>query len=189
VISGKLRGLKLATLDSDVARPTTDRVKENLFNIIAPFLEGAYVLDLFSGTGSLAIEALSRGSERAILVDRDRDCIKIIERNISSSHFEEITKVMNLDYIEALNKLSDGNNKFDIIFLDPPYSKGLIDASLKLIDNLKLVVEDGLIVAEKHIEDIVPDKVGFIKLVRKQKYGKTELCFYRYLISDKETID
>lgn len=170
-------------MDSDVARPTTDRVKENLFNIIAPFVADAYVLDLFSGTGSLAIEALSRGAEKAVLVDKNNECLKIIERNIKVSHFEGITKVLNLDFMEALNQLSNGNNKFNIIFLDPPYSKGLIDASLKLIDNYKLVVEDGLIVAEKHIEDVVPDNVGFIKLVRKQKYGNTELCFYRYFIS------
>lgn len=166
-----------------MARPTTDRVKENLFNIIAPFVADAYVLDLFSGTGSLAIEALSRGAERAVLVDRDKECMKIIESNIKASRFEGSAKTLNLDFIEALNQLSGGNNKFDIIFLDPPYSKGLIDESLKLIDKYKLLVEDGLIVAEKHIEDVVPDNVGLIKLVRTKKYGITELCFYRYFVS------
>lgn len=182
MISGRAKGTKLATLDSEKTRPTTDRIKENLFNIIAPFIEGAKVLDLFSGTGSLAIEAISRGAEKAVLVDRNPDCLKIIERNIKVTHFEDSTKVLNLDYIDALNKLSAGNDKFDLIFLDPPYSKGLIDASLKLLDKYKLIVEDGLIVAEKDIEDNVPENVGLIKLVRKQKYGNTELCFYRYLV-------
>lgn len=172
-------------MESDVARPTTDRVKENLFNIIAPFVTDAYILDLFSGTGSLAIEALSRGAQKAVLADRDKDCLKIIEENIKASHFEGSAQILNLDFKEALNQLSGGNNKFDIIFLDPPYSKGLIDESLELIYNYKLVVEDGLIVAEKHIEDVVPDNVGLIKLVRKQKYGKTELCFYRYFLSSE----
>jgi 16S rRNA (guanine966-N2)-methyltransferase len=169
-------------LDSDKTRPTTDRVKESLFNIIAPFVESAKVLDLFSGTGSLAIEALSRGAENAVLVDKNPESIKIIERNLENARFSDVSQVLNLDYNDALKKMFSGTNKFDIIFLDPPYSKGLIDASLRLINHYKLVVEDGLIVAEKSIDDIVPEKEGSIRLVRKQKYGNTELCFYRNFI-------
>jgi len=182
VISGKAKGLKLVTLDSDKTRPTTDRVKESLFNIITPFIEKARVLDLFSGTGSLAIEALSRGAENAVLVDKNPESIETIEMNLENTNFTDISEVINLDYNDALKKLSLGKNKFDIIFLDPPYSKGLIDTSLRLIGTYELVVEDGLIVAEKSIDDIVPEKEGSLKLVRKQKYGKTELCFYRNFI-------
>lgn len=171
-------------MDSDKTRPTTDRVKESLFNIIAPFVEDANVLDLFSGSGSLAIEALSRGAKSAVLVDRNPQSIKIIEKNLGSSRFTDNSRVLNLDFTDALRVLSNENNKFDIIFLDPPYSKSLIDASLKLISSYELIVEKGLIVAEKYIDDVVPENEGFLKLVRKQKYGHTELCFYRYFVSE-----
>jgi RNA methyltransferase, RsmD family len=184
VISGKKRGLKLATLDSDKTRPTTDRVKESLFNIIAPFVEDAKILDLFSGSGSLAIEAISRGAQSAVLVDKNPESIKIIQKNLEHSGFTGATKVLNLDYNDALKVLSNERTKFDIIFLDPPYSKSLIDSSLKLINNYELIIENGLIVAEKYIDDVVPENEGFMKLVRKQKYGTTELCFYRYFVEN-----
>lgn len=152
-----------------------------MFNIIAPFVDNAKVLDLFSGSGSLAIEALSRGAQSAVLVDKNPQSVKIIQRNLERSGFTGEAKVLNMDYIDAVKILSN-EKKFDIIFLDPPYSKLLIDESLKLISDYELIIEDGLIVAEKYIEDIVPENEGFIKLVRKQKYGSTELCFYRYFV-------
>jgi len=155
-----------------------------MFNIIAPFVENSKVLDLFSGSGSLAIEALSRGAQSAVLVDKNPESIKIINRNLEYSRFTESSKVLNLDFNDALKILSNEKNKFDLIFLDPPYSKSLIDISLKLISNYELIVEDGLIVAEKYIDDVIPENEGFIKLVRKQKYGSTELCFYRCFVEN-----
>lgn len=174
--------MKLTTLDTDKTRPTTDRVKESMFNIIAPFVEDAVVLDLFSGTGSLAIEALSRGAQKAVLVDKDSDSIGVINRNIQASRFTDRTTILKLDYSEAIRKLSVEKNKFDIVFLDPPYSKLLVNSALLLLNKYDLLVEDGLIVAEKYIDDVVPETEGNFKLVRKQKYGITELCFYRNFI-------
>lgn len=166
-------------MDSDKTRPTTDRVKESMFNIILPFIENANILDLFSGTGSLAIEALSRGAKSAVLVDKNPESVQIIRNNLKHTHFDNVSEVLNMDYSGAVKKLSEKDIKFDMIFLDPPYSKQLIDESLILLNQYQLVVEEGLIIAEKSIDDIVPDYVGTLKLVRKQKYGKTELCFYR----------
>lgn len=155
-----------------------------MFNIITPFIEDAKILDLFSGSGSLAIEALSRGAQSAVLVDKNLESIKIIKSNLEHSGYNVVTEVLNMDYNDALRVLSNQKKKFDIIFLDPPYSRSFIDESLKLISNYELVVEDGLIVAEKYIDDVVPEDEGFIKLVRKQKYGSTELCFYRYFVQN-----
>ena len=121
VISGTARGKKLNSLAGLETRPTLDRVKEALFNILQFNIKEASVLDLFSGSGALAIEALSRGAKQAVVCDNSNKAIKIIKENLEATRLIEKTEIINKDYIEALKKLNKESKKFDIIFLDPPY--------------------------------------------------------------------
>ena len=123
IISGSAKGTKLYTLEGDATRPTLDRVKEPLFSIIQHYIVGANILDLFAGSGALGLEALSRGADKAILCDYSRKAVNIIKQNIEKTKLTEKTEVWNMDYKKALEKLKDNSQKFDIIFLDPPYRK------------------------------------------------------------------
>lgn len=177
VISGKARGTKLVTLDGIETRPTLDRVKESLFSIIQAYIYEAKVLDLFSGSGALAIESISRGAKLAIACDNSRKAIEIIKQNVKKTHFENEIKIMNKDYKKALEELE--NEKFDIIFLDPPYKTNLGIESIKIIAEKNLLLEDGMIVFEtdqeenEYIEDI--EKYAILKDLR--KYGRVKLVF------------
>ena len=131
IISGKARGTKLYTLEGLETRPTLDRVKESLFNIIQERIEDSIVLDLFSGSGAIGLEFISRGAEYAYLCDNSKYAIEIINKNIQKTHFEDKTKVLNKDFKNALQELK--NKKFDIIYLDPPYKTNFIKESLNLI--------------------------------------------------------
>ena len=133
VISGKSRGKKLISLDGDNTRPTLDRVKEALFNIIQFQVQDAVVLDLFAGTGALGIEALSRGAKEAIFCDKVPEAIKVIKQNIINTNNLDKTIIINKDYKDALENISKQKKKFDIIFLDPPYKTNLAIESLQKI--------------------------------------------------------
>ena len=139
VISGTARGKKLNTLSGLNTRPTLDRVKEAVFSIIQFELEDKEILDLFSGSGALAIESLSRGAKSAVLCDNSREAIRIIRQNIEETKLESKVEIINKDYIDALKKLSKQNRKFDIIFLDPPYKS---DFAIKAI---KYILENSMI--------------------------------------------
>lgn len=179
VISGIAKGHKLKTLDGTATRPTSDRVKESLFNIISYYINDKVVLDLFAGTGSLGIEALSRGASACTFVDSNPKCIQIINDNLM--HTKLITKayVINCSYREAIDKFKKYKKVFDIVFLDPPYNKNFIQESLKLLAYSGIITNGGIIVAEKSTKDEVPQNVGDIKLFDQRKYGDTVLCFYK----------
>lgn len=133
VISGKSRGKKLISLDGDNTRPTLDRVKEALFNIIQFQVQDAVVLDLFAGTGALGIEALSRGAKEAIFCDKVPEAVKVIKQNVINTNNLDKAIIINKDYKNALENVSKQNKKFDIIFLDPPYKTNLAIESLQKI--------------------------------------------------------
>ena len=125
IIGGTMRGTKLFTLEGLNTRPTLDRVKESLFNILNFDLKDSTVLDLFSGSGALSLESVSRGAKIAYACDKSKEAIKIIEKNVEKTRSESKIKVLNIDYNDALNKFKNDNQKFDIIYLDPPYSNTL----------------------------------------------------------------
>jgi len=179
VISGEAKGHKLKTPKGNSTRPTSDKVKGSIFNIIAPIISDKEVLDLFAGTGSLGIEALSRGARRAVFVDKSRECHQIIKENLSHTKFTERAEIHVMDVCSALNMLSQKDNKFDIIFLDPPYGKGLVDETLACIADTNVLKQDTLIIAEHDVKDVVPECVGALKNFRQQKYGDTIISFYR----------
>ncbi len=179
VISGSSKGIKLYTLEGMGTRPTTDRVKENLFNIIAPYIADSNVLDLFAGTGSLGIEALSRGAKSATFSDQSEKSIEIIKKNLVHTKLLDKSEVFLGEAQLILKKLSHQGKKFDIIFLDPPYKCEIVPKILHELEVNGVLDERVLIVAETDIEDELPNEIGTLIVSKIQIYGKTKLTFFK----------
>lgn len=169
----------MKALDGYVTRPTADKVKESLFNILMGEINEAYVLDLFAGTGSLGIEALSRGARHAVFIDNNIKAVSIIKENLIHTKLSEKGTVIKGDAFAELYKLSQKGEKFDIIFIDPPYNKGLAIEALKAIDELNVLSDEGIISVEVNSKENLPDGLGTLALTSKRKYGDTTLAFYR----------
>ena len=177
VISGIARGTNLETLDGNNTRPTLDRVKEALFNIIQYYIVDAKVLDLFSGSGALGIEALSRGAEYCVMCDKSYEAIEIIDKNIRRTHLEEKAKIIRNDYKKTLELLK--GQKFDVIFIDPPYALDIAVDSIKHIMALEILEDDGIIILEsdnekRELENLEKLNVNVYDL---RKYGRVTLIF------------
>ncbi len=179
MISGEAKGHKLKTVKGNSTRPTSDRVKESLFNIIAGSVAGACVLDLYAGTGNLGIEALSRGAKEAVFVDRCRECADVINENLVRTRLLELSTLIVNDVDIAIERLSAEGRRFGVVFLDPPYNKNFVEKTLNYIEKSDIILNGGLVVAEHDINDTVPEETGFIKLLRSERYGDTVLSFYR----------
>ena len=177
IISGKARGTKLYTLEGTNTRPTLDRVKESIFNIIQNEIEDATVLDLFAGSGAIGLECLSRGAKKAVLCDNSKEAIQIIKRNIEKTHMEECAKIINTDFETCLEKLK--NEQFDIIYIDPPYATDYIFKSLKKIKEIGIVKKESIIIIETDDEQRILKEIGNIeiKIVDKRKYGRATIIF------------
>ena len=169
IISGKYKGRNLLGHELDGTRPTMDRVKESLFAMIQDYLEDSVILDLFSGSGNLGIEALSNNAKESYLVDNNRKAVKIINQNIDNIGIKNV-KVINMDYKKALDYFNKNNIKFNIIFLDPPYDTDYIEQSIELIDKYNLLDNEGIIVCESNnINRMIYPKE--YKVVKSKKYG------------------
>ena len=181
VISGSARGKKLNSLEGLETRPTLDRVKEALFNIIQFDLKEAVILDLFSGSGALAIEALSRGAKNAVLCDKSQKAIQIINENLINTRLKDKANVINKDYTITLNKLKKENIKFDIVFLDPPYKTDFAFKSLEFIIENNLLNENGLIIIETNDKNKIEELKNYkdINVVDTRKYGSVLIIFIR----------
>ena len=179
IIGGLMRGTKLYTLEGENTRPTLDRVKESLFNILNFKLQDAVVLDLFSGSGALGLEAISRGAKKAVLCDASKAAYKIILSNVDKTKVAEKVKVYNIDYEKCLNKLADEKYKFDIIFLDPPYESEYYEKSLEKIYELDLLAEDATIILETDDRDRIISNIDNNKyyICDERKYGRATLVF------------
>lgn len=178
IISGLARGTKLYTLEGTETRPTLDRVKEPLFSIIQNNIPNANVLDLFAGSGALGLESLSRGAKKAILCDKSYKAIAIIKQNVEKTRLIEKAEVIQGDYKKVLNNLTDGEQKFDIIFLDPPYKQNIMPEIINKIIELNLLAEDGIVVAETDQEQVVEEiKNTNMNINDIRKYGRVILIF------------
>ena len=178
IISGKARGTKLFTLEGENTRPTLDRVKEPLFSIIMNEIADAKVLDLFAGSGALALEALSRGAEHAVLCDSSRDAIKVINNNLAKTKLNTYAEIINEDFRKCLKKLQ--GRKFNLIFLDPPYETENIEIAISQILELDLLAEDGLIIAETDREEIIKKIENIdISIEDIRHYGRVILIFLK----------
>ena len=183
VIAGKYKGRKLYTPDDHSVRPTTDKVKEALFSMLANELYGARVLDLFAGTGGLGIEALSRGAEYCLFADSSRKSLDLIRSNLAHCKVEEETRIAAGEFRKVLRsaarKIEDGlEEPFDIILLDPPYEAGYMDDIFRLISAGGILADGGTIVAEHRKQEEMPDELhGFTK-VKERRYGVVKLSIY-----------
>lgn len=178
VISGKVRGHTLKAPKGLNTRPTTDRVKESIFNIIQLKLEGSIVIDLFSGSGNLGIEALSRNSNKAYFIDNNKTSINSINENLKRTNFINNSIVFHMDVIAAIEKLRRENIKADIIFLDPPYSQGLVTPVLEKVSYSKILNPEGIIIVEHMKTDEIPDNIKDLQKYRIKKYGDIVVSFY-----------
>jgi 16S rRNA (guanine(966)-N(2))-methyltransferase RsmD len=186
IISGSRRGLKLETLDGLETRPTTDRVKEALFNLIQFEIMGSKVLDLFAGSGALGIESISRGAAEAIFVDQSRASVKVIERNLERAKFESLARIYSEDWQSALSKMK--NSAFDLVFVDPPYHLELEVLVLEKLDLYNLLSEDAIVIIEHPVSRKLPEHVNGYSLLKSRHYGNTALTLYRRLLNDKSDL-
>lgn len=184
IIAGKARGRKLLSPKSLVTRPTLDRVKEAMFSSIQLYLMDSVVFDMFAGTGSLGLEAASRGAKEVYLVDKSDETYPLLKENIENLKFTEFCTSLNMDSYDALNLMAQKGKRFDIIFIDPPYCKEMIPKSIELIKNNNLLEDNGIIVTK--IDTIEEKYLGFkdIRLFKSKKYGNTTVCFYKILKED-----
>lgn len=180
VISGQARGLKLKTPEGLATRPTTDRIKESLFNIIAPDIPEADFLDLFSGSGGIGIEALSRGASSAVFVDQSQESIAVINDNLTRARLEDRAEVIRGNALSVISSLANRGKSFDIIYMDPPYSKGLAQAALEAVYAVRLLKPEGFIAVEQANTEPLPEAEGFT-VSRIKDYGRTtRITFLRY---------
>lgn len=173
VITGTAKGKKLETLEGNDVRPTTDKVKEAIFSAIQFELYDSLVLDLFAGSGQLGIEAISRGARSAVFVDNSRKSIDIINRNVKNTGFSESALIFNLNSFDFI-KMTD--KKFDFIFLDPPYNKGILLDLLPILH--EKLEENGKIICEYEKNLDLPEKIGDLRLKKTYKYGKIKVSMF-----------
>lgn len=177
IISGLAKGTKLYTLEGESTRPTLDRIKEPLFSIIQLNIKNSIVLDLFSGSGALALEALSRGAKEAVLCDKSRAAIEIIKKNVEKTHFENKSIILCKDYKKCLEET---NKKFDLIFIDPPYKFNIAVKAIEIIIKNNLLSEDGIIILEtdeetRELEQL--KKLEEVDIIDLRSYGRVKLIF------------
>ena len=179
IISGTARGTKLYTLEGKATRPTLDRVKESLFNIIQNEIINSNFLDVFSGSGAIGLEAASRGAKKVILCDKSKDAINIINKNIEKTHLKEKVELYNLDYETLLkNKVKE---KMDIIYIDPPYNSDFAIKSVEYITSQKIADENSTITIETDNEEKVLNELKKIdiEIIDKRRYGRATLIFIK----------
>ena len=173
VITGTARGRRLKTPENDAIRPTTDNVKEALFNILQFDIEGRRVLDLFAGTVQLGIECLSRGATNVTFVDRDRDALCIVRDNLKTCGLT--ATVLQEDALRFLER----GGKYDLIFVDPPYDSELYKPVLETINSVDILSDGGIIVCEARRENDLPEMAAPYHKGREYRYGKVKLCLYK----------
>lgn len=179
VISGNARGTKLYTLDGLDTRPTLDRVKESLFNIINFEIRDSKFLDLFAGSGAIGIEAASRGAKKVIMCEKSKEAVEIINKNLEKTKQNEKVKLYNMDYEKCIKDELD--ETFDIIYLDPPYKTVFTYKALELMLEKNIIDNQTIIILETDIEQIVEKQIEKLSLTEfnKKKYGRVSLLFYK----------
>lgn len=178
IITGIAKGIKLKSPHGLETRPTADRVKESIFNIMGNILLDADVLDIFAGTGNLGLEALSRGARNAVFIDKSTSSIEVIKENALHTKLIKKTDIYKNDVFKGLIKLQQLQRTFNLIFCDPPYNKGLVNLVLAEIDNSNLLRPDGIIIIEYSQHEEIKQEWKNLKMRRMEKYGETLVGFW-----------
>ena len=191
IISGTSKGRKLVTPRSQSLRPTSDRVKESMFNILQDDIVGKVVLDLFAGTGNLGIEALSRGAKKTIFVEKGRQALRLIQRNLTQFGLEERSEILPKDAIRAIGILKQRGESFDLILMDPPYEKGLIQRTLMKLNSYPIYHKDSILVIEHDRREPIPEMVEGWTLIRQRGIGDTVISFLspRLSVDNQGTVE
>lgn len=175
IITGKARGLKLVTPKNYLVRPTADRVKEALFNIIQSRIPGSTVLDAFAGTGNLGLEAWSRGADKVFYFDKSRESLKLVKANVEKARAAEAVTLIHTDAVNGLAMMVQQKRQFDVIFSDPPYDKGLNQKVVEALEKWPVLKEGGLLVLEHSLTEEPRDYVPEGLDIRSEKYGDTKI--------------
>ena len=175
VITGTARGKRLQTLEGNDVRPTTDNVKEAVFSIIQFSIEGRTFLDAFAGSGQMGIEALSRGAKKAFFIDQKKQSAAIIKNNLKTTGLSDFATVLNTD---TLSFIASTNEKFDIVFFDPPYRTGLLQSALDKVT--RIMNKGGMIICEHPVDEELPEQIQDFVLKKNYKYGKIIITIYSH---------
>ena len=182
IISGNRRGKKLYAFDGRKIRPTTDRMREAIFNILSSRVKDTAVLDLFAGTGAFGLEAISRGARSAIFIDSHPDAIRLLKKNINACGMIEETRVVKWDIAQDLNCLKGIQSGFELVFLDPPYHKNLVHPTLLHLHESEALQAAAHIVIEHGLDDPLPHELDCFAKVDQRKYGKSLVSFFDYVL-------
>ena len=180
IISGEFGGRRLKAVPGQATRPTTDKVKEAIFNMIGPYFNGGRGLDLFAGSGGLGIEAISRGLDSMVLVDRQYAAIKVIKDNVATTKAADRFQVIKANADRAIQQFAAAGEQFDLVLLDPPYRAQQIAAELTTFAAQKLLAPGATIVCETSSETVLPEALAGFTHLRRQTYGTTAITIYQY---------
>lgn len=182
IISGRLKGKKLHSVQGLTTRPTADRLRESIFNILSFRVHKAMVLDLFAGTGALGIEALSRGAISAVFVDNNPGAVSVIKRNIKSCFFDKHAHIIKWDIKKNLNCLKSLKRAYDLVFLDPPYNQGRVKPTLFNLEQTRSLEKGARIVVEHSLLETIPEDLFMFEIEDQRRYGKTLVSFLTYMV-------
>lgn len=180
IVAGKNKGNILKSPKDLSVRPTSEKVREALFDILGTSVKETSFLDLFAGTGAVGIEALSRGAREVIFIEKELKCIKIIKENLEKAGNSQNAIIYKIDFLSGLKLLVKKNYLLDYIFLDPPYSRGLVNISLLEIAKLPILKHNGLVIAQHHKKEKVMENLNNLRLFNQRRYGECYLSFYDY---------
>lgn len=186
VVSGQYGGRNLKAVPGINTRPTTDKIKESLFNIIGPYFDGGRMLDMYAGSGAIAIEAVSRGMDEALLFERNRQAIDTIKQNLAMTKEEEKFTLMTGDArkLIKIHQQDIKENPFSLVFLDPPYKAQDIEKDIQTLIELNLLTNQAIIVAEIDKSDQLAEEISQMEQYRRVEYGMTALVFYQWKEQD-----
>jgi len=182
IISGKRRGKKLYAFDGSNIRPTGDRMREAIFNILSSLVVEAFVLDLFAGTGALGLEALSRGAKSALFIDNHPDAVLLLKKNIHACGMDQESRVVKWNISRDLNCLIGTQPGFNLVFLDPPYDRNLVKPALDHLHKTHAVQSGAHIVIEHSLDELLPPDFDGFSMEDQRKYGKSLVSFFRYVV-------
>ena len=181
IIAGELKGRRLMTPQDNRVRPTTDKVKEAVFSMVQSYLPDGVVIDCFAGTGSLGLEAVSRGARHVYFIDKDKASIRLVKENVAYCGVGDRATILWADYERALGKV---DQQADVIFLDPPYDAGIIEDVIGCIIEKDRLAEDGIIVCEHSFYDSMPEEISGLTVLKSKKYGKIGITVYHRPIEE-----